>query len=319
MHESHPQTSELRLPDLKPEVQSYIAQLKKSLFVIYGKYEVKNRIELAVKVREGIVDTKDSDRVIELLKVINECGKQDKIVGREFETELIEQEKKKLSEFFGRPIDVPPLPYEITPERIAEWKEKKLELHYLPDIDVSKETDLINWIKPDFQYIEESDLPPGAMKLPGCWILVDAREKPEYKNGDQNYTNDEDFLGTVLEDLRSKGLIQLFKQSQSRFDISPEELEKPEVIAAIAEACGLEPEQISTPRMIEFNILGNIHHPEWGEPPSTCSEWFSDIYKADQGRLRGGRSDDGGLADVCWRGPDYRYGNIGFRCLGRFS
>jgi len=83
MHEFHPQTFELRLPDLKSEVQTYIAKFKKNLFVIYAKYEVKNRIELAAKVREGKVDTKDSDRVIELLKVINECGRQDKIMGRE--------------------------------------------------------------------------------------------------------------------------------------------------------------------------------------------------------------------------------------------
>jgi len=83
MHELHPQASDLRLPDLQPSVQSYIAGLKKSLFAIYAKYEVKNRDELAVKVREGKVDSKDSDRVIELLKVINECGRQDKIVGRE--------------------------------------------------------------------------------------------------------------------------------------------------------------------------------------------------------------------------------------------
>jgi len=323
MHELHPQTSELRLPDLKSEVQSYIAKLKKSLFVIYAKYEVKNRIELAAKVREGKVDTKDSDRVIELLTVINECGRQDKIVGRGFEDELIEQESQKLEAFFGRKIEVPSLPDEITPERIAEWQEKKLELHYLPDIDMAQETKLKNWIKPDFQYIEESDLPKDAMKLPGCWVLVDAREKPEYKNGDQMYKDDEDFLGPVLEKLRSSvgqknGPIESFKHPQSRFNISPEELEKPEVNAAIAQACGLEPEQVSTPRMIEFNILGNVHHPEWGKPPSNCSEWFSDKYKAGRRRLVGGVSDDGGLADVYWGGPGRRRGGVGFRAFGRF-
>jgi len=319
MHELHPQTSELRLPDLQPQVQSYIAKLKKSLFVIYAKYEVKNRIELAAKVRDGKVDTKDSDRVIELLTVINECGRQDKIVGRGFEDELIEQESQKLEAFFGRKIDVPPLPAEITPERMAEWKEKKLELHYLPDIDMSKEQNLKNWIKPNFKNIYESYLPKDAMKLPGCWVLVDAREKPEYKSGDQNYKDDNNFLGPILEVLRKKGLILQFKHPQSRFNISPEELEKPEVVAAIAEVCGLKPEQVSTPRMIEFNVLGNIRHPEWGKPPSDCGEWFSDKNKAGQRRLVGGYSDDGGLAYVNWHGPDDRLDGVGFRALGRFS
>ena len=83
MHEANPQIIGLRLPDLKPEVQTYIAKLKKSLFAIYAKYEVRNRDELAAKVLKGKVDQKDADKAIELLKVINECGRQDKIIGRE--------------------------------------------------------------------------------------------------------------------------------------------------------------------------------------------------------------------------------------------
>jgi len=139
MREAHPQFTEMRLPDLKPSVQSYIAKLKKSLFVIYAKYEVKNRNELAAKVREGKVDTKDSDRAIELLRVINECGKQDEIVYREFKRKLIEAEKHKLEVFFGRSIDVPPLPDEIMPGQIEQWEKQGLELHYLPPIDMHGE------------------------------------------------------------------------------------------------------------------------------------------------------------------------------------
>ena len=79
MPELHPQTSELRIPDLEPVVQSYISRFKKSLFAIYVKYEVKNRNELAAKVREGKVDAKDSDKVIELLKKINNCGRKNEL------------------------------------------------------------------------------------------------------------------------------------------------------------------------------------------------------------------------------------------------
>ena len=310
----------LRLPDLKPEVQSYVAQLKKSLFAIYAKYDVKNRIELAVKVREGKVDTKDSDKAIELLKVINECGRQDKKVGREFEIRFIEQEGQKLEAFFGRKIEVPPLPEEITPERIEQWEKQKLELHYLPPIDMSKEHELTTWKKePDFGYLTKSDLPEGVMILFSGWVLVDAREKPQYDKGNQMYKDDEDFLGSVLEELRDRGLIEESNNPQSRFNILLQELEKPEVIAALAAACKLKPEQITIPRLIEFNILGNIYHPEWGEEPSNCSEWFADKYQAGQFRMRGGDSDSGGLECVRWFSPDIRSSQIGFRILARFS
>jgi len=229
---------------------------------------------------------------------------------------IIEHEQQKLHDFFGRDIAVPPLPEGITVEQIKAWEAQHLKLHYLPLIDMSKE-DIEGWIKPDFQHLTESDLPKDAMLLPGSWLLVDERPKPAFESGNQQYDNDTDFLGPVLQELRDKDLIQAFKHPGSRFNISPQELENPAVIEAIARAYNLKPEQITLPRMIEFNILGNIHHPEWGE--SNCSEWFSDQHKAGLGRLRGGRSGLGGLACVLSDDPDYRLDVIGFRALGRFS
>ena len=229
---------------------------------------------------------------------------------------IIEHEQQKLREFFGRDIAVPPLPEGITVEQIKAWEAQHLKLHYLPLIDMSKE-DIEGWIKPDFKYLTESDLPKDAMLLPGSWLLVDERPKPKYESGNQQYDNDTDFLGPVLEELRQKGLIQSFKHPGSRFYISPQELENPAVIEAIARAYNLKPEQITLPRMIEFNVLGNIHHPDWGK--TDCSEWFSDQYKAGLGRLDGGFSDSGGLACVCSGDPDDRSDDVGFRVLGRFS
>jgi len=120
MHEANPRVSELRLPDLKPEVQSYIAKLKKSLFVIYAKYEVKNRIELAAKVREGKVDKKDSDRAIELLTVINEYGRKNELPAgsmqraREIIGEVRFLGPEAISHAFGielDPAEIPPIPF----------------------------------------------------------------------------------------------------------------------------------------------------------------------------------------------------------------
>ena len=234
-----------------------------------------------------------------------------------WDLKIMEPEKKRLREFFGQEINVPPLPAEITPERLKDWQEKGLELHYLPPENMTQEREIAGWKKPDYKYINPSKLPPDATKLPGCWVLVDSRQKPEYQSGDQMYVND--FLGPVLQELRNKGLIEKFRHPQSRFYISPRELEKPEVIAAIAKAYGLKPEQLSLQREIEFNVLGNLHHPEWGMPPSNCSEWFSDLYDAGRRRLFGGDSDYGGRAYVPWYAPDDRRDGIGCRFLGRFS
>jgi len=131
------------------------------------------------------------------------------------------------------------------------------------------------------------------------------------------YVADEDFLGPVLEDLRNRGLIENYQNSQSRFNISFSELEKPEVKKALAKACGLEPDQISIPHMIEFNILGSIHHPEWGD--SNCTEWFADKYDSGKKVLTGGSCQDGGFAHVTDTGPDNRPARNGFRLVGRFQ
>jgi len=83
VHEAQPQTLGIRLENLKPEVRSYVQKLRASLQVIYDKYEVTNRDELAAKVRKGIVKQEDIDNAIKLMQVINECGRKNEIVGDE--------------------------------------------------------------------------------------------------------------------------------------------------------------------------------------------------------------------------------------------
>ena len=308
------------LKQYPPSVLEYLDNINAQLQAIYKKYNVKDSLELAeyAEKHRSRQMLADMELYYQLLEAGKKCVETKRVPDSETFKEIIEHEKQKLQAFFGRDIDVPPLPEGITGVKIEAWEKQHLKLHYLPLIDMAEETKLEHWIKPDFQYITESDLPKDAMLLPGSWLLVDERPKPTYENGNQQYDNDTDFLGPVLEELRQKGLIQSFEHPGSRFYISPQELENPAVIEAIARAYNLKPEQITLPRMIEFNILGNIHHPEWGE--SNCSEWFSDQYKAGLERLSGGFSDVGGLAFVRSRGPvGRRFGYIGFRALGRFS
>jgi len=83
MNESGPLVAGIRLENLKPEVRTYVQKLRVSLQVIYDLYDVSNRDELAAKVRNGIVKQEDIDKAMELIKVINDCGRKNEIVGRE--------------------------------------------------------------------------------------------------------------------------------------------------------------------------------------------------------------------------------------------
>jgi len=263
---------------------------------------------------ENVKELEQMDVIKKLFRqMTKEIGELKEILSG-WKKEIINKEKEVLEKFFGKKIEVPPLPKEITPERLKKWQEKDLELHFLPAENMTQNREIKGWKKPDYRHINASKFPPDATELPGCWVLVDARQKPNWQSGNQMYDND--FLGLVLQELRNKGLIERYKHSQSRFHIPPQNLEKPEVIEAIAKAYGLKPEQLSLQREIEFNVIGNIHHPEWGTTSS--SEWFGDRYDSVHGRLRGGSSDYGGLAYVDWYDLDYRRDIIGFRFLVRF-
>src|SRR3989338_2215424 len=130
-------------------------------------------------------------------------------------SKLREEEAAKLKAFFGEPITVQPLPHEITPERIKNWEAMGFELHYLPPMDMTEDADFPGWEKKPrrwFYYeIADGNLPKDATLLPGAWVLVDGRQKPDYAKGAQMY--DHDPLAPVLEDLNHRGVI-----SQSNFD-----------------------------------------------------------------------------------------------------
>ncbi|HEU0050600.1 MAG TPA: hypothetical protein VFQ60_00900 [Patescibacteria group bacterium] len=254
--------------------------------------------------------------------------------------EIISRESQALRRFFGKEIPVPAIPKQATRERILEWRQLGFELHYLPPISLAeikrdpegkilevKPIDFPGWKKkpgarytPDhdgidfFHDVEFGYLDPSALELPGAWILVDTREKPNYDHGEQMYANDP--FAPALEELRKEKIVKDFKIKGSRFNLSYWELEKTEVLQAFADALNLRTISgltIGIPRAIEFNILGNIHYPQWGK--GNTNESFSD--RGASGCLRGGRSNFGGLSYITWfssRDPD-----VGFRVIGRFS
>ncbi|HEU0050828.1 MAG TPA: hypothetical protein VFQ60_02100, partial [Patescibacteria group bacterium] len=157
-------------------------------------------------------------------------------------------------------------------------------------------------------------LDPSAVDLPGGWILVDTCEKPNF-----GYEYENDPLGRALEELRKEELVEDFVVKESRFNLSPEELKNPKVLETFAKALNpytIPGFTITIPRAIEFNILGNIYYPQWGD--TDTSEWFSDTYRNGE-RLFGGNSEGNGISLVSWFFSTTRLGGIGFRVIGRFS
>lgn len=233
--------------------------------------------------------------------------------------ELIERESESLHNFFGYDIEVPPLSEEITPERYEKWKEMGFELHYLPAEEMKKDRKLPGWKKkPDdwfYGKIENKEVDADSATLSASWILVDTREKPQYQDGKQKYADD--VIAETLEDLRKRKVITDFKVKDSRFNISWDELNKPEVRKAIAEALDVPQESLRLPRAIEWNYLGNIYYPKWGDTDTW--EWFEDSYQKGQGRLDGGYSRYGGLSYVGWNDPVGRFVSLGFRPQVVFS
>ena len=232
--------------------------------------------------------------------------------------QIIEYNQKILFDFFGENFDIPPIPDTITNEQLELWEKNNLSLRWLPRLDMKRYEDLPAWKKkPNYaQYLDAQKIPDNITTLQGGWMLVDTRDKPGYNNGTQMY--EDDFLGPTIAELRAKGIIAPYEKNlQSRFNVSPEELEKPEVIQAFAKAYGLPPNQLFLQRSMEFNLIGNMTNQQWDT--TNTSEWFGDRYDAGQSRLLGGFSDNGGLSYVGWYHRDDRNSFVGFRLLGRFS
>lgn len=237
---------------------------------------------------------------------------------------LIGRETKMIKEFFGYRIETPTLPQEITPERYHEWKEKGFELHYLPPVEMTEDKEYPGWKKkPGKKYagvgmdfwgaIKKGYLSADTAKLPSSWILIDGRNKPDrYKAGEWEYKND--ILATVLKQLREDKLTEDYKDKDSRFNISWDELHRPEVKEAIAQALGVESKNLRLPRAIEWNYLGNAFYHQWDRGDSW--EWFEDVNKGlPSGRLLGGSPRSGGLSWVASKPSNQRGDQLGFRPL----
>lgn len=238
--------------------------------------------------------------------------------------QLVASESEAWKQFLGNEINIPETPQQLfEAARLAiEHGITSFEAHFLPKLELKQNSKFPGWhTKPEewyWQKIKEGKVAKNAARLSGAWILVDGTQKPNYDDGKQLYENDG--FGQILLRLREEGRIEVPSSYShvprtSRFAVTPIERET-HFNQALAEVLNIGKEKVRITREIEFNIIGNIHHPEWGQ--TNTLEWFDDIF-GDGYRLYGGDSGDGGLAGVRYDGRVGRDGGIGFRPLAVFS
>ena len=211
-------------------------------------------------------------------------------------------------------------PQEVT-DILNMWKEKGItnfDIYHLSAHKFEQKGNYPGWkIKPRdwfWQQIQQGTVSPDAAQTSDMWVAVDKTQKPDYDNGRQLYADDP--YGVLLKGLRDERKIKVPKEYKhvpqtSRFAISPDELTQ-HVLPEIAKILGVGSKPVRLPREIEFNIIGNRSHPEWGN--TNTAEWLNDNF-GDDVRLIGGLSDDGGLASVRYRWSGSRFDDVGFRPL----
>ncbi len=232
---------------------------------------------------------------------------------------LMTAEKQAVSAFFGKDIAVSEPPAELfqTLEQMSKIGITGFEPHFLPQVSLTEKSKIPGWkVKPEswfWQKIKEGKISKDAATLQEGWYLVDKRKKPNYDNGQQRYDND--YAEPIMADLRKTGKIQKYSSVPdiSRFGASPEEIEQ--VILPEAVRITGTKGDLTAKRYIEFNVWGNMFHPEWGQ--TNTLEWFADRF-GDSSRLYGGYSVAGGLTSVhdVWSG--HRHGDVAFSPVVRF-
>jgi hypothetical protein len=248
------------------------------------------------------------------------------VFGVENAPRLLKRAVNESNRFFAKDITALEVPDEFykTYERLREIGLTRFEPLVLPQWTLLENDPL--WegkVKPEPRFWENQqngNLKPESAILQQGVYLIDGRARPDFQDGKQKY-EDDGFMEEMLKGLRRKGVIERdsYILEDSRFGVSPWEIEEvilPELARAIGkEALGSEGRVVNNSYII-FNIVGNMRHPEWGK--TNTWEWFADKFWFDN-YLRGGHSDNGGLAHVyCSDRSDDRYGHVGFRPLLTF-
>ncbi len=179
--------------------------------------------------------------------------------------------------FFGQTFDLSLLADVLASygeNKVEEWRKLGLEVHFLPSIRFTRETNLSGWqVKPGKWYwaIEMGDLlrrnNAGELQvmseshLNGIVALIDVRPRPEFVGiGEQMFQDDRCYLGPILRQLRNDRVIEPYERGpqDSRFGVSSEEWDE-HVRFALARQLGFEPKQIRLETVLEANIIPQLY------------------------------------------------------------
>lgn len=204
-------------------------------------------------------------------------------------------------------------------------------MFYLPGLHLEEDDEF--WksegkVKPGFMFwsaIRTGIYPAKVVDLFEGWYIGDGRGKPNYNRGTQVY--EDDYMAPLMKALRVAGEIDRCTLNEKLFGMSPRRKTKKDRYILYKSRFGATPREIREiilptfarmsgalgevrdRRYIEFNVRGNMAHPEWGR--TNTMEWFDNLGL--RGDLYGGS-----LADVDeFLGPS-GHGRIGFSPVERF-
>lgn len=246
------------------------------------------------------------------------------VEGLEFPSsdQLITTARTELKTAFGRDFELLQPPAELfeTLQNFAERGIRRFdEVYYQPGLQLAENDEF--WkgrgiVKPDsyfWQQIKNGNFPADVARLEEGWYIGDRRGKPMYDNGQQRYGED-DYMEPLMTYLRNTYRIQRYSRVPDYSRVAfPREIEEI-ILPAFAEISGAKG-IVRNRRYVEFNVRGNIAHPEYGE--TNTLEWFGNlVFRGTRqlfgGRFEYGRSDFGGLAGVADSSVDDRDDSTGF-------
>jgi hypothetical protein len=164
------------------------------------------------------------------------------------------------------------------------------------------------------------------LHLSGRWVLIEGIQRPGFGDGWPMYPNDP--LADYLAELRKHKKIPALIWGKtiptgSRFGLSQTEIKRL-IAPEIARRLGVNFSRIGIPSAIEFNALGNLLHPEWGNIIDTW-EHLADRCGVIFNLVGGCRDSENLEADSKTvlrnfevRGDYSRDDNIGFRTIINF-